>query len=275
MTRGHKSGSRAHHLRVGIADVRRSQNLAKTSIPLVMRYVFVPIAWPLTAAAARFGLSPNGATVVRGNFSALGLILVSCPSETVFGLGLGLVILAKIADSVDGNLARLQDRASYFGKYLDGLIDMVEDLAFPLALGAHLWLAGAAGPEVLLHGAIAVLSLAVVFIAIYRLPLFELSLKTERGEGALAEGRAAHPRLNAFFASSPGRAVLWCDAHGVNAAYDARFIFLALALVSDALGSYLAFLAALYATGAAFFCAARVARGYAQLDVPRRSRSAT
>ena len=260
--------------RIDIAAVRASQDLAKSSIPLIMRHAFVPAAWPLTVIAARLGVSPNGATLARAAVSACGLTLIACPSGTAFAAGLGLFVLAKIADSVDGNLARLQDRASYFGKYVDGLVDMVEDLAFPLALAAHLWLAGEADDWVLLAGAVAVFALAVVFISIYRLPLFEAVLEKERGAGAAVASRAAHPRLDSFFQSGVGRILRAIDEHGVNAAFDARFLALAAALILDFVPTYLVFLASLYALGACLIVVSRVLRGLLVLDVHRRSRSA-
>lgn len=260
--------------RVDITAVRASQNLAKSSIPLIMRHAFVPAAWPLTVIAARLGFSPNGATLARAAVSASGLTLIACPTGATFAAGLGLFVLAKIADSVDGNLARLQDRASYFGKYVDGLVDMVEDLAFPLALAAHLWLAGETGAWVLLAGAVAVFALAVVFISIYRLPLFEAVLERERGTDAATTSRAAHPRLDSFFQSGAGRILSAVDAHGVNAAFDARFLALAGALVLDLVPAYLVFLASLYVVGACLIGASRVLRGLLVLDVHRRSRSA-
>jgi phosphatidylglycerophosphate synthase len=239
-----------------------------------MRYVFVPAAWPLTVVAARLGFSPNGATRAHAAISAVGLVLMASASETLFALGLALFVLAKVSDSVDGNLARLQDRASYFGKYCDGLVDMIEDLAFPLALGLHLWRTGVPAEESVVPACLAVLALAAVFIAIYRLPLFELTLEKDRGAAAMEGSRAAHPRLESFFASGPGRILLYCDRHGVNFAFDARFLGLAWALVVGSLTGYLAFLATLYAAASILFVSVRVMRGYASLDVHRRSRSA-
>jgi hypothetical protein len=260
--------------RIGIAEVRASQNLAKASIPLLMRYLFVPASWPLTVAAARAGFSPNGATFARALLSATGLAILAYPTGGTLAVGIVLVILSKIADSVDGNLARLGDRASYFGKYADGLIDMVEDLAFPLALAIHLWLTGSGAEGVVLSGAVAIFSLAVVFLAIYRLPMFELILEKEKGSNACEAARLAHPGWRDFFASRFGKAILFCDAHGVNAAYDARFAGLVAGLALGALDVYLTCLAALYAAGACFFLFVRLARGFPALDVHRRSRSA-
>lgn len=259
---------------IGISDVRASQDLSKASIPLVMRHLFVPAAWPLTVVAARLGLSPNGATFAHAAISAVGLVLMTGASETAFALGLALFVLAKISDSVDGNLARLQDRASYFGKYVDGLVDMIEDIAFPLALGLHLWRTGVPTEESVVPAGLAAFALATVFIAVYRLPLFELTLEKDRGTDAMARSRAAHPRLESFFASRLGRMLLYCDTHGVNLAFDARFLGLAWALVAGSLTGYLAFLAALYAAASILFVWVRVMRGYATLDVHRRSRSA-
>lgn len=241
---------------------------------MVMRYVFVPAAWPLTVAAAWLGISPNGATLFHAALSTGGLAMMLSESSAYFAIGLSLFILAKICDSVDGNLARLQDRASYFGKYLDGLVDIVEDLAFPLVLGLHLLHLGAPAQDTLIPAGLAVLALAIAVIAIYRLPLFELILEKDRGTEESVRSHTDHPRFKAFLASRFGRFLLYCDAHGMNATFDARYLGLACALVAGSLSWYLEFLAALYAVTAILIVSVRVIRGYVTLDVHRRSRSA-
>ncbi|MCX7353307.1 MAG: CDP-alcohol phosphatidyltransferase family protein [Alphaproteobacteria bacterium] len=239
-----------------------------------MRFVFVPAAWPLTVVAARIGASPNQVTALRVALILAGAVCIANPSAAGLIMGLILYVLAVIADSIDGNLSRLQDSASYFGKYFDGLVDMMADLLFPLALGIHLWLSKEASPAPVLVGAAATLALSFVFLLIHRFSMFELLLEKEQRRSGLPAGPANHPWLNAFLASPAGRAVLTFDARGMNSVFDLRYAGLAAALCWDRLDLYLVLLAFLYGVAALLFIASRIMQGYATLDVRRRSRSA-
>src|SRR5438093_4516723 len=92
---------------------------------------------PLARGLARAGITPNAVTVAGLVLSLAGALLV-----VTAGPGPGFVVLAlgAIADSLDGQLARLSGRASVFGSFLDSTLDRVSDAAPLLAaavVGAH------------------------------------------------------------------------------------------------------------------------------------------
>lgn len=260
--------------RIGLAQVRASQNLAKVTIPLVMRLVFIPMAWPLTVIAARLNASPNQITALRTILIASGALGIACPAPWSLPGGLALYLMAVIADSIDGNLSRLQDSASYFGKYFDGLVDMLADLALPVAIGLRLWLLTPTDPLPVIWGVGASIALAITFLLIHRLAMFELMLEKAGGAGKSLPKRAAHPRLDTFLRSPAGRILLAFDRHGMNVVFDLRYIGLAAALCASRLDLYLVALAGLYALTALAFSVSRLLRGYDALDVRRSSRSA-
>lgn len=266
------SGSTGGYRRVSIAEVRASQNLAKADIPRIMRYVFVPLSWPLTVLASAAGLSPNAVTAIRGIVILVAMVCMASPETGVFASGVALMVFALVADSVDGNLCRLHDRASFFGKYFDGFVDMATDLLFPMALALHLWRSGAASSHVLVAGAACVAALALIFLLLQRLSLFELMLeKSGVGEG----GRTPHPALQAALSESGWlRPLARFDESGMNLVFDLRYTGLAFALIAGMLPAYLYALAALYVLAMLAIVAVRLLRGYAVLDVRRRSRSA-
>lgn len=230
-----------------IAAVRASQDLGKAALPLVARYVFAPASWPLTALALRCRISPNAVTAFR---AVLALLAVAATAFTLWGAA--LFAACAVLDHVDGSLCRMQDRATYFGKFIDGLADMAADLMLLPALALHCAVQG--GPA--WAGAAAALGtagLAVAFLALYRLPLLE---------------------MQAHVAARPSRGALGLvDAHAANALFDIRYAALAPLLALGAPVTIL-FLGALYLLAGTALAATRTARASGSLRIHRRSRSA-
>lgn len=260
---------------ITIADVRASQNLSAASIPLLMRYVFVPAAWPLTVVAVRVGLSPNQTTLIRAVAGLTAMFLISQGSSALLYAGCLFLLIVLVGDSVDGNLCRLQDRASYFGKFFDGLVDMAIDLMFPFALAIHLWRTDAAGPTIFVYTGFGILALAFVFLVIQRSSFFNILVLQQAGQGAVEGSKQRHPGLLRFLnLSRAGNALAYFGAYGMNLVFDLRYLGFILALLTGGLTGYLYALDALYVAGFFFLCVGRVARAYVEIDVHRRSRSA-
>jgi phosphatidylglycerophosphate synthase len=258
-----------------IADVRASQDLSKTAIPLVMRFIFVPAAWPLTVIASRLGLSPNAVTALRGVLYLVAGIMIAQSATPWFVFGFVLYLLAVVADSVDGNLSRLNDAASYFGKFADGLVDALGDLVLPVAVAMHLWAAAFAGAELVMLAFAGVACHAVSFLVIHRLPLFEGMLLSTEGPSGVAAARSAHPRLSAFLVNhSLGRLLMWFDGSGMNAVFDIRYIALFLCALADGMKAFVVILSILYLATMLCLLTIRILRAYTTLDLRRQSRSA-
>jgi phosphatidylglycerophosphate synthase len=102
-------------------------------------------------AAARCPVSPNGITLI-----ALGLSLIASiffylggRSPSLFLAGMGVVVVAGLADAFDGIVARVQHRETKYGDFLDHFADRVADTM--LAAG---WLLGNGVQHELALGAI-------------------------------------------------------------------------------------------------------------------------
>ena len=265
---------RAQKSELTIAAVRASQDLSATTIPLIMRYFFVPAAWPLTLVALQIGLSPNGATLLRAAASGGAIFCISSADLRVHATGFVLLLLSLIGDSVDGNLCRIQDRASYFGKFLDGLVDIITDLLFPLALAAHLWLRGDGDLKVMALSIAGSLALASIFIVLQRASYFDLVMRKEASSTSIDVSAVRHAALRGYlYDGFIGRLLTWIDKRSMNAVFDIRYTALIVALITDRLVTYVAFLGCLYITVAIVFDLNRIVRTYAALDVSRRSRS--
>lgn len=92
-----------------------------------------------TPLARRCPLSPNAITLaaLSINLAAAGCLYAGARHPRLFLAAIPLVIVAGLADAFDGIVARVQEKSSPFGDFLDHFADRVSDLA--LLAG---WLAG-------------------------------------------------------------------------------------------------------------------------------------
>jgi hypothetical protein len=176
-----------------------------------------------------------------------------------------------VLDHVDGQLSRLQDRASFFGKYFDGLIDSLTEVPFPMILGIHLWQQGAA-PGILVISASAALAVALIQILFLRGGLARKELDLLAAAGKPLEP-AAHPvlvrRLEKW-----SRTRHFIDDIMPNVAWDVRYGGFAVALVFDGVEIYLIAMAAWHLLQLALLLPSRLFQMYADTDIHRRSGTA-
>ena len=86
------------------------------------------------------GWTANGVTIARIPIALVGVVLLMIPNPLVWVLSAAMYYICYILDCVDGNLARIQNDASYFGKFLDGVSDAVYEFFAAFCLGIGLWL---------------------------------------------------------------------------------------------------------------------------------------
>lgn len=101
---------------------------------LVSRYLNRPLSRPAARALAPTGLSPNQAT------SLTLLIAVAAGAMVAAGWNIagGIAIqLASVADGIDGELARLQARATRFGAIFDAVTDRYADAAMLAGMAVY------------------------------------------------------------------------------------------------------------------------------------------
>ncbi len=68
-------------------------------------------------------------------FGVVGLLAIFCILNQYYILALVLLILKSIIDAADGELARIKNRPSYTGRYLDSVFDIFLNLGFLIAIG--------------------------------------------------------------------------------------------------------------------------------------------
>ena len=118
-------------MKYGINEIINSQNYQKVGSNFLVRYFFIPLAWPITWIFVNIGISPNQVTFLRIPILIIVFFLI------IFNylvLGYCLFYFSFILDCVDGQICRVADKASVFGKFFDGLVDTIYDLSFSLII---------------------------------------------------------------------------------------------------------------------------------------------
>lgn len=95
------------------------------------RYVYRPLSVPAASVLAHTPVTPNQVTYVSAGLSFGGGVAFA---RDAFALGALLTLLGSVTDCVDGDLARLTDRASKSGSYLDHVFDRWTDAALVVGL---------------------------------------------------------------------------------------------------------------------------------------------
>jgi choline kinase/phosphatidylglycerophosphate synthase len=112
--------------------LRRS--LSKRTDGPVSRYLNRPISTRITMALARLRPSPHAISVVAFLMSLIGAVFLAN------GRGIAAAVLVQassVVDGVDGEIARLQHRATAWGGLLDGVLDRLGDAV--IMAGLAMW----------------------------------------------------------------------------------------------------------------------------------------
>ncbi len=97
-------------------------------------YFFRPLGALIAHASRPVGISPDALTIFGGIVGVAGGALLYWPSYGI--LAFALLIVHGIFDSADGQLARLTNRTSDFGRILDGIGGYATHIALYLAIAS-------------------------------------------------------------------------------------------------------------------------------------------
>lgn len=118
-------------MKYSIKEIINSQNYKKVESKFLVKYFFIPLAWPITWIFVNLGITANQVTFFRIPILIIVFFLI------IFNylvLGYCLFYFSFILDCVDGQICRVADKASVFGKFFDGWVDTVYDLSFSLII---------------------------------------------------------------------------------------------------------------------------------------------
>lgn len=187
--------------RITAADVRASYNRNVKS-HFAVTWFARPIADLWTPVFFNRGWSANEVTLLRTVVSFLALILLGTGRwEAHIGAVAGFYV-GFILDCVDGNLCRLNDSASYWGKFIDGLSDSIYVLLAPLATGIGLWFSASSGGALLAGAVITSLALITQMVR-NRLSFFREWMISQSGPLLPAEAKAREKGLKLEQAIAP------------------------------------------------------------------------
>ena len=133
-----KSRDKAMRQPISRADVEASFNNKVRNMAIV-RHIGRPIGNTLTPFFFNQGWTANQMTTLRLMLTMVAAILLGFGSPVVVWLSAVVYYLCFITDCIDGNLARLGDDTSYWGKFYDGAADRLFYAIVPFAAGIGLW----------------------------------------------------------------------------------------------------------------------------------------
>lgn len=128
-----------------VAKVRKSFNRTVRN-ELTVTWFGRPLANLITPFFYNREWTANQVSALRIVIAAVGVCLLAIPGYAWGIIGAVIFYTVFVLDCVDGNIARLRNQVSFYGKFIDGLADFIFVLAAPTAAGIALWLQDAQSP---------------------------------------------------------------------------------------------------------------------------------
>ncbi len=203
-------------------DLRRARRLLRASLTKrtdgpVSRYLNRPISTRLSIALSPLRLHPDLVSMVSFAVAVAGAVAIGRGGGILGGI---LVHLASILDGCDGELARLQLRASPSGALLDGMLDRVGDVAIVAACAVWALDRGGAAETVALAAVAATASAMLSMASKDRITALGMPSAPERALGWLFAGRDGRLLIVAIcaIAGEPLLALVLIAVTGLTAA---------------------------------------------------------
>ena len=125
--------------KITVAEVKASINPDIKVHPSVT-WFGRPIGDLITPFFHNTGWNANKLTIARTYLAFVGVAMLAVPVPILWQISAVIYFFCFILDCVDGNLARIQNDATYLGKFLDGLADAVYAFSATFFLGIGTWL---------------------------------------------------------------------------------------------------------------------------------------
>jgi len=102
-----------------------------------LRYIFKPLINLIAKGLVKLGVTPNSATVIMLCFSILSFIFLVF-FQNLIGFSI-FVFLTGIWDGLDGQIARLTNKATRYGGFFDSSMDRISEFIIFLGLLIFSW----------------------------------------------------------------------------------------------------------------------------------------
>src|SRR3990167_6898128 len=117
-----------------LREIKYSFNHCADAQPFLYRYVIRPVSFFVTYGVLKVRMTANQATLIGLLFGMAGVFLFFKGVQPYVAWGVVWYALARVFDFVDGNIARVTNSASYWGKFVDGIVDASVETFLPLSL---------------------------------------------------------------------------------------------------------------------------------------------
>lgn len=108
------------------------------TLSTVYEYPFLWASMLTTPFFLRLGMSANSVTLLMLLTGLAAAVIIAQGSATAVAAGTLMYLFAQVFDASDGNVARMTNTSSYFGRFIDGVVDIAILLALQLAYVAVL-----------------------------------------------------------------------------------------------------------------------------------------
>lgn len=164
--------------------IKNSFNTKGDNSSLVSRFIIRPVSFYAASLALEFKMTADQATAISLALGILSISAFMAGARLLFIFGVLLYFLAILFDYVDGNIARVTDSATYFGKFADGAVDVFVDSFIPFGIAVGFYFSGNS-IYFLMAGIIASMLLLLGFFMINRASFIYRWAKTDKLEGKL------------------------------------------------------------------------------------------
>lgn len=113
------------------SQVKNSFDSTADRSSIISRYVFRPVSFYLAYIVLIFNVTPNTATFFSFLFGLISIVLLAMGGRLFSILGVLFYFLYIVFDFIDGNIARVKNHATYYGKFLDGAVDAFIESLLP------------------------------------------------------------------------------------------------------------------------------------------------
>tara|TARA_Y100001970_G_C14245779_1_gene868095 strand:+ start:2689 stop:3429 length:741 start_codon:yes stop_codon:yes gene_type:complete len=118
-----------------IKKIKNSQDRKKVKSFLFL-YFLIPLAWPFTWILIKLNISANQVTSSRIILIFIAYIIIILDHSIT---GYILIYFTLLMDNIDGQISRVTNSGSYYGKYMDGWTDCLFEITFPITLGYYIY----------------------------------------------------------------------------------------------------------------------------------------
>lgn len=101
-----------------------NEKSVSTSMP-VFTLIFRTLSFFVTPFFLQFNISANVTSYCILFIGLYAAIIISIGSSLSLKIGLIFFFIAEVFDRVDGNIARVQNTATFYGRFIDGYIDII------------------------------------------------------------------------------------------------------------------------------------------------------